>query len=285
MERERTQLSVSIAAALLLGLTLLLVLPWVGVNLSLPVYVGIGVLGVVLPLSWVAFVGGGTAEEQTSTGSAVWWQDGALVGSNEGWMKQLAEQNAATLTCVEGRRSILSWPVAALPISVAAIGPAAYATFFPTLVILNLSAHDIELSVDGRALERVPLSSLESADAGTRLSLAAGTHLLEARAIADATVLERAQVALDAGELYLFAPASVGYCFWLEIDTYGKASTSKQIRRLGGNSGFFRLPGRVDSWFAANPEPGADVRSSGGDMVALRHARCPDAPSSATASD
>ena len=96
--------------------------------------------------------------------------------------------------------------------------------------------------------------------------------------MAESAAVARVQVTLDAGALYLFAPGAANHCFWLERDTYGKASEAPIIRRLGGKDGFFSIPTRIDSWFSPNPDPGADTRSSGGVMVALRHARCPDAP-------
>lgn len=278
LEREKTQLAVAVSASLFIGLTLLLVLPWTGLGLRLPGYLGWSLVGVLLPLVWVALVSSGTAAGQTTSGSAVWWEGDTLVGTNQAWMEQLAALNETRVTSKTGKRPILGWPFAVIPLTIAAIAPAAYATFFPTVVVLNLSPHDLELLVDGRPAQRVPVSSLESSDAAVRLPLPAGTHWFEARTVAESAAVARVQVTLDAGALYLFAPGAANHCFWLERDTYGKASEAPIIRRLGGKDGFFSIPTRIDSWFSPNPDPGADTRSSGGDMVALRHARCPDAP-------
>jgi hypothetical protein len=129
---------------------------------------------------------------------------------------------------------------------------------------------------------------LESVNAGVRIPLSAGPHVIEARPEPmDVSAPEgpfRVEVDVDAGGEYLFAPGAVGYCFWLERTAYGVRGGKSRVQPLGGKDGFFRLPAAVDTWFASNPEPNSDTVSTGGEMVAVRHGRCSDKPGATAAS-
>jgi hypothetical protein len=93
-------------------------------------------------------------------------------------------------------------------------------------------------------------------------------------------VVEEARVFVKSGARHLYAPASDGYCFWLERSFYGRSGPDVAERRaLAGSVRFWVLPSDLDTWFSPNPEPSrADKRSSGGMLSALRQARCSVAP-------
>jgi hypothetical protein len=67
----------------------------------------------------------------------------------------------------------------------------------------------------------------------------------------------------------------------LEQDAYGKVDKPKSRYRPLPDGTFWTLPVEVDHWFAKNPDPSPDERSTGGTLTALRHARCSEAPEGA----
>jgi hypothetical protein len=282
-EEHKTRLAISLAAALLLGLAGLLGLPLLPLQLTLFSY-STWVLSVCiapLVIGWWLEKRQSREAGQTAAEVAAWWDTRGLVGTNGDWFRALAELNRGVARAT-GKRPRWSWRKLVVPATFLAISPTAFQWLFPTLVVLNLSPSEFELVVDGVARGTVGVTSLESTSAGLRLPLGAGRHVLEARsrvaAPDDAAVLHRAEVDLDAGDEYLFAPGADGYCFWLERTVYGRSDGRSRVQPLGGKDGFFHLPSLVDTWFAANPEPNSDRRSTGGEMVAVRHGRCADKP-------
>jgi len=86
-------------------------------------------------------------------------------------------------------------------------------------------------------------------------------------------------VRLVSGAMHFYAPASNGYCFWLEHTHYGRAkSFENDIEPLAGPSRFWVLARRVDTWFSPNPPATDDDRSTGGSLTALRQGPCNVAP-------
>lgn len=312
LEQHRTRNAVAVGAAFCLGLVAALGLPLVPAPWTLFSYGATVTAVAALPAVVAWFLAARRVPEpgQTSAEVALWWDKGTLRGTNAAWMAELAAQNrqpqpsanpptdgvsagsqprpsddptareAAPLRSLSPRTASrpFGWQGLVFPFTFAALSPGLFQWLFPTLVVLNLSPAEFELVIDGASRGVVGVTSLESTQAATRLSLGAGTHALEARPrgeSADAPpTTYRVDVAIEAGEEYLFAPGSDGYCFWLERTAYGSAAGKSRRQTLGGKDGFFRLPAAIDTWFAANPEPNADRVSTGGEMVALRQSRC-----------
>lgn len=312
LEQYRTRNAVALGASFLVGLVLLLGLPLVPARLTMFTYGAIVVVGAAAPQVVVWLVGRRRGPEpgQTAAEVALWWDKGGMGGSNSTWMAEFASLNPtpshpnvsdqsgtgaamktprsgpapgdstfghAVVIPLTGPRP-LGWHGWVLPLTFAAISPSLFQWLFPTLIVLNLSPSEFDLFVDGRNRGVVGVTSLESASAATRIPLGAGPHVLEARprgeGVEAAPSIYGANVALEAGNEYVFAPGSEGYCFWLERTTYGSAGGKSRTQPLGGKDGFFRLPSPIDTWFGANPQPNADRLSTGGEMVALRQGRC-----------
>lgn len=284
VEQSKTRSAIAVAASFLVGLVLLLGLPLMPGRFSMLTYGMVVTLGAALPLleAWFASRRKRHEAGQTSAEAGVWWDKRGLLGSNAAWMSELAELNQGVAQTLPRWQRPVNWQVALLPATFAAVSPSVFQWLFPTLVVLNLSPTDFDLVVDGVTRGTVGVTSLESSSAGLRLPLGAGKHVLEARPRGDGVdtppATYRVEVALDAGDEYLFAPGSDGHCFWLERTVYGAADGKSRVQALGGKDGFFRLPSPVDTWFGANPQPNADRVSTGGEMVAIRQGRCADKP-------
>ncbi len=156
----------------------------------------------------------------------------------------------------------------------------------PRVQVLNLTEHPLALEVDGEIVAQVPVTSQESANAGVELRLPAGRRHL--RALSEGQVVAEADVTLRGATRHLYAPASAAHCFWLERTSYGRGNTPEpapgSVERLPLTSPlrFWAFPQAPDIWLAPPPEPLLDdARSSGGEVTALRQARCTDAPADA----
>ncbi|HEX6272717.1 MAG TPA: hypothetical protein VFZ53_06755, partial [Polyangiaceae bacterium] len=84
------------------------------------------------------------------------------------------------------------------------------------------------------------------------------------------------RVTVAAGREHLFAPASEGFCFWLESTGYGRSGERRAEREpLEGPPHFWALPNELGGWFAAAPEAAvAETRWTGGTVTVLRQAPC-----------
>jgi hypothetical protein len=163
------------------------------------------------------------------------------------------------------------------PLLAFALAPAVYFWHHPRLRVLNLTGEVRGLSVDGVPTATLPPTTNESPSAGLELRLPRGRRSL---ALTDASgrVIASVQAELESRRDHLYAPASVGHCFWLEQTGYGRAS-GRSVVPLRSSSRFWRIEAAVDTWFMPSPEPPpSDRRSSGGTLTSLRFARCADAP-------
>ncbi len=216
---------------------------------------------------------------QTSSGRAVHWSSrNELVCFNAQWANQLAGNSGTTArSCRAAEHTVSPWSWLICALGLAAT-PSVHHFSFPQLVVLNFSEGPISVEVDGSTSHAVEPTSLESSRAGGKLRLNSGHHDLLVRDAKGAAIEER-EAYLQAGRPHLLAVASKDYCFWLERDSYGKqAEARRHFTPLPRGDGFWVLPTSIDSWFAANPTPAQDERSTGGTMVALRHALCSDVP-------
>lgn len=267
----------AVVAALVLAVTWLLVLPRLWSTLSLAPYLLVVAGVAALPAILATVVGPAARQAQGGAATpAVWWSGpGQLACVTRGWAEELAALNQSHVE--DGGRRLPPAPwlmLFAAPLLSLAVAPTAYAFFFPAVVVLNLSAGSAALFVDGHHLGLVESTSLESPSAGLRVRLAVGQRAIELRTLSEDRAVGAQRVQVEPGGQYLYAPASEGYCFWLEYDGYGREVREQRRVPLSADSEFWRLPERIDTWFASNPGSTGDVRSSGGTMLALRHARC-----------
>jgi hypothetical protein len=216
----------------------------------------------------------------SSGARAVWWlADGRLALTHAAFASAFARDNDATLQLTRRRPPPPTWWVALGMLLAVVIAPIAWSFFHPRVRVLNLSDQRLEIWVDGDRAESVAATSAESAAAGAVIRVPAGRREIRARS-ADGTELASASALVEAGGQHLYAPLSEDYCFWLERDTYGRQHVApRQLVALTGASRFWTLPEELTSWFAPNPPVSAvDARSTGGQLLALRQARCVEAP-------
>lgn len=280
VERERTRRFAAIVSSWILGITLLLTLPrlW-----STGGVVGYGLLVLLvsaLPIALTVVLSPKLAQGQSSSGRAVWYLGPKRVACcSFAWAKELGRLNDVTPT--KGRaRTPLQWSLLSGPALLVALVPGLFAFQHPEVVVINLSDAPFHFLVDGQDLARVDVTSLESAAAGVHLRVSAGERDIQLKTD-DGKLIHQERLAFSAGSTHLYAPASDSHCFWLEQDAYGKVDKPKARYRPLPDGTFWTLPVEVDHWFAKNPDPSPDERSTGGTLTALRHARCAEAPEGA----
>jgi hypothetical protein len=274
LEAAKTHIAFAVAASLLLGIAVLVGVPLFGWDIPVWAYVALAFVGGGLPLFLTWTLRPLPLEGQTSRDLAVWWRAGVIVGTNTQWMETLARDNHGQVKLLHGRTRLWTWPTCSGALLLPIVAFALYQLLFPTVAVLNLAAGEFDLFVDGRKKATIGVSSLESADALLFVTVPAGRRYLEARLVADGERVQSAHVNVDAWGHYLFAPGAHGHCFWIESAAYGRSVAKTMKRPLGVKDGFMVLPDHIDTWFAANPPANEDTRSSGGEMVALRHGRC-----------
>jgi hypothetical protein len=209
---------------------------------------------------------------------AVWWRQNArLVCERVGFARELERLNGVSAS-VERVWPLGHWGWAIGGIMLGALCSAlAFSWHHPRLHVLNLSQQRLSLWVDGRELGELGPTGFEGAGAGLIVRVPAGPRVLEVRGPTGVRVAE-VSVQLERGVEHLYAPASSGHCFWLELTGYGRQS-SHRVVPLAAADRFWALRAGVDTWFVAPPPPSSlDRRSSGGLLRSVRHARCEDAP-------
>lgn len=279
LERERTRNFFAALAGVILAATLLLTVPRLWGNAGVVAYASVAVLGAALPVFVALLVRAVPGEGQTSGGRAVWWLGPqALACTASGWAAELVQKNDGATSRSERLRAPFVWPLLTGPVLALAIAPLSFALQHPKVVILNLGLQPFTVVVDGRAVGEVPITSLESPTSGVHVRLAAGARRVELVSRAGQTLASETLL-VHAGHAHLYAPLSDEHCFWLERDAYGRAERPEQrYGKLPEGTRFWTLPRDVDTWFHQNPDPSTDDRSSGGTLLAVRHARCSEAP-------
>jgi hypothetical protein len=89
----------------------------------------------------------------------------------------------------------------------------------------------------------------------------------------------QALVTVVAGRPHLFAPASLGFCFWLETRSYGRGEREADERvtreSLDGPPSFWTLPANLGGFFLPAPAVGGgESRLTGGTVTVLRQGPC-----------
>jgi hypothetical protein len=272
-------------ASVVVGVSLALSVPLAWESAPLAAYVAMVVGLSALPVGVLALWQRPPAPGHSASGRAAWWTaNGELACTSGRWASELATASGVDGRLDFRRERLLSPWVMAGPIVVLIGAPLVHRFHNPTLRIVNLTENRLFVLVDGRNVASVEPTSAESPAAGMEVRVPSGRRTL--RAVGpDGLIVEEAVVELQSGSQHLYAPGSEGHCFWLERTFYGRAQAEVSERRpLVGPVRFWMLPRKLDSVFAPNPEPAvADRRSSGGELVALRQARCNEAPPDARA--
>jgi hypothetical protein len=260
-------LAVALATSLL-GLTLALsgplLWPWLSLGAAWPLVILASSFPLLLALAW---------RRRRRPGHAAAWRAAWWVGR-----RKLFCGGAGELRPARRREPALSGWMAIGPVLAALLAPFVHRLHHPFVRVVNLSADRVAVIVDGRLVAWVAPTTAESPAAGAELRLPAGLRRLEARDAAGRT-LQASAVKLVGGASHLYAPASDGYCFWLERTRYGRATnTPSDIVPLVGDQRFWVLTDPIHSWFSPNPPPADETRSTGGSLTALRQAPCTAAP-------
>ncbi len=246
-ERERagTERIAACAASLVLGLStagaLPLLAPWLG-RAALGLAVAASAALPLVPWVWVARNAKRRAPPASAGDASPAWRGG-------------------------------DWLVAA-PISASVlVGLALYNAFHARLRVLNLSEQPFVVLVGEHRVGRVEPTSGESPEAGAELDAPAGDQTLTVVGADAGALVERRRVHFSSGSSYLYAPASLGYCFHIERRSYGATGDAeRETEPLEGAARFWEVPPDV-AWFSPNPDPGP-FRTSGGSLLALRQERC-----------
>lgn len=214
----------------------------------------------------------------TARGRGAWWLgDGTLYCTRADFAAELARVNGGSSNPATARRSTPSAWIVAGPVLSLAVAPFAWSISHPLVRVVDASETALDVVADGHDLGRVEPTQSESPAAGVELRLPVGRRRLQARDPRGRIVAD-AEVTVEPGAEHLYAPASPGTCFWLETAGYGRTRPASEERiPLEGETRFWVLPLAVDTWFSANPPEGADSRSTGGVLTALRQARCNEA--------
>jgi hypothetical protein len=273
--REATRRLAGAVAAGLVGGGLALALPFATHPLRLltlaAVVFGCSLVPLVVSFAWPRVPEPG----HTAEGPAVrWLKDGELLCANDRFATELGRANAASHRRAEFRERRGSLRLLLVPLLSAIASVTIVLAVSPVVRVLNLGTERLVIEVDGRALLEVDPTSVEDAAAGRELRITAGPHELVARS--GGRVVERDSVSIESGHAHLYAPASEGYCFWLETAEYGRARSGATSREpLASPPHFWVLPKNLGGWFRPVPEQAlAEARLTGGAVTVLRQAPC-----------
>jgi hypothetical protein len=201
-------------------------------------------------------------------------KDGALLCSNHRFATELARANGASLERVPFHERRLDPAAFLIPLLAVAAALVTLLASSPIVRIVNLGPERLFVEVDGRSVATVDPTSVEAPSAGVEVRVTAGPHELVARTAERIVLRESATV--RSGHAHLFAPASEGYCFWLETAEYGRSRSGSVTREpLEGPVHFWVLPADLGGWFRPAPAQSlAEARLTGGVVTVLRQAPC-----------
>ena len=262
--------------SMLLGLGLAFALPLSPKPLPPVALAALTLLGALVPIGVVALwprrPGRGHAAEGPAVRAV---SEDQLLAANDRWAAEFARSNDLQRERATFRESRISLGMLPGPVLAPLLAVLAFGTTSPVVRVLNLSDERLRIEVDGTHVGDVDPSSVESPAAGVELRISVGRHELVARGPAG-QVIERTPVTIQSGRTHLFAPASTGYCFWLETSGYGRTQAPAITREpLEGTSRFWSLPENLGGWFLPAPAAAlAEARLTGGVVTVLRQAPC-----------
>lgn len=270
-------LSIAVAtASILLCSCFALAFPMLWPDATLAVHLAATSCAAVAPMVWASLV---TSSAALPSGRpSLWWRwNGRLACDYRPFAEELARLNGlavrrARAACACAHRTWLWAPLLGL-----VLAPGMYLWHHPQLRVLNLSGQPLWLVIDDTRRVALTPSSAESPASGLTLRVPRGSRRLAALDVGGG-VVAAARVELTSRHDHLYAPASDGHCFWLELTGYGR-ERGRRVVPLASPLRFWTLDTAVDTWFVPSPEPrGEDEWSSGGTLTSLRHARCAEAP-------
>ncbi len=104
----------------------------------------------------------------------------------------------------------------------------------------------------------------------------AGDHTITAKD-ASGNVIDTQKVTIEAGGVYLYAPAhSRTVCWTLQTDAYGSAHVEKPMQLLDAAHSFWKLPESPDYWFQDTPNTVKVKGKKSTKKSALRQHSCDD---------
>ncbi|MEI9941415.1 MAG: hypothetical protein WDO69_29705 [Pseudomonadota bacterium] len=206
--------------------------------------------------------------------------DRRLFCAGSGYAERLVALNGGKLTPARVPEPRGSAWLSAGPVLGLGAACLSFFVYHPLLRVLNLGPVRVEVAVDGKPLTAVDPTSNESPAGGALVRVPAGAHTLTVVSSVDGSARGASSVDFHSGAVHLFAIAADSTCFWLETTGYGREQrATPSYQALPSAEHFWVLPGGIDTWFAANPEPSvANAHSSGGLLTALRQAPCAEAP-------
>jgi len=273
--RESVRRLAAAVASALVGFGLALALPFAPYPLSLPALGALVFTASLLPLVVVSAWPRRAEPGHTADGAAARFVGpGRVLFSNARFATELGRANDAKVERVAFREARLAPALFALPPLAVLVALATLVASSPLVRIVNLGPDRIVVEVDGRRVAVVDPTSVEAPSAGVEVRITAGPHELLARS-AD-RVVAREVVTVESGHMHLFAPASDGYCFWLETAAYGRGRAPGVTRSpLEGAARFWVLPADLGGFFRPVPEQArAEARLTGGVVTVLRQAPC-----------
>jgi hypothetical protein len=276
----RTRALAVAAASTLLGGSAAFALPLLWEWLPYPVLAFASLVLAAIPLVIARFVRQSVHRGHSAAVRAVWWRNRTeIVCTSVSFARELANASGTSSRLASLAEPWFSrWMLVGIAATVVATAMAQHLVFARVRVV-NLTDGAVVVLVDMRQVARVEPSSGESPAAGAELSVGAGRRRLTA-VNESGQIIEDAVVELRGAARHLYAPSSDGYCFWLETTGYGHSWPNGIIvEPLERGASFWPVPTSVDAWFAANPPPTAEQRSTGGALTAVRQARCERAPS------
>ena len=273
--REATRKLAGAVASGLVGGGLALTLPFAPYPLPMTALAGVVFVAALVPELVVFAWPRRPAPGHTADGAAVHFvKNGVLLCANDRFAKELARANGVPYERARFReRRLVPGSFIIPPLSVLA----ALVTLLmssPVVRIVNLGPERLFIDVDGRRVATVDPTSVEAPTAGIEVRITAGPHELVARS--PEREVSREEVTVRSGHAHLFAPASQGYCFWLETAEYGRTRAGAVTREpLDTSDDFWVLPRELGGWFRPAPAQSvAEARLTGGVVTVLRQAPC-----------
>jgi hypothetical protein len=278
--RARTRALGGVIASALLAVTFTAGLPLAWQPPSSAVYAIVAAGAAALPLALLRLRRERPDAGHASAGRAAFFgAEGALVCASSEWAARLAAASNAPIGEARMREPVAPPWAVALPIVCGVAALLLYGLHFPIVRVLNVTATRLAVAVDGRTYLEIEPTSAESAAAGASVRIPAGRHVLTATD-PRGRVVDTAPVNVEGGVQHLYAPGSLGVCFWIEATSYGRRGKAAPApEALPTTTTFWTLSRDIDVWFAPSPpRPEGDDRSSGGLSYAVRQARCDDVP-------
>lgn len=231
-------------------------------------------LGAVPWLALTAFPRRAGAGHAAAGRAAVFRPNGVLACRSRAFAERLARASGVTTTLGRGLpEAITPWLVATWMLA-AAGALILYERLFPVVHVVNATSSTFTVLVDGRARGMLGPARSEGAFGVAAVRILAGRRTLAART-GDGRLLDPVQADVRPGGDYLYSPASVGTCFWVETAGYGRTRDATVREPLHAVPPFFwRIEPRADVWFSPLPPPSSDGRFSGGILRAVRRAPC-----------